>query len=82
MGLEGGSPVLFHRVLDGTEPHPTVRITCETAKAMGNSGPTFASPEFVDRPAASCPGSSEPADCRRTAMLCREKLCRVLPEFP
>jgi hypothetical protein len=82
VGLGGPGPFLFHRVQDVDSPHPTIRISSDTAEAEGIHAPTFASPELVDRLAASCPESNEPVDCRRTAMLCREKLCRVVPELP
>jgi len=81
-GLGGGGPVLFQRVEDEASPHPTLRIPYQVAQANGIAGPTFASPEFVGRLEASCPESNEPMECRRTAMLCREKLCRVVPERP
>ncbi len=81
-GLGGSGPFLFHRVQDENSPHPTIRISSDTADAEGIHAPTFASPEFVHRLAASCPESNEPMECRRAAMLCREKLCRVVPERP
>jgi len=74
-------PVVMYRVLERNGPSPVVRIPYDTARKMGVSEPTFASPAMIDQLQASCGQSSQPVQCRRELQDCYYKTCRIVPVY-